>query len=104
MLGKNESAGHVVNSNQIEVAPEGVRHKVSIDKNDRYARLAKHRRQSAVNLVSFGYQLVGSEEDPAHLAFDELMAEFFRVLRTRVSFKLRFARPTPNQAVIVFSS
>ena len=41
VLCKNKSAGHIIDSYEIEVAPEGVRNKVSIDKNDRYARLAK---------------------------------------------------------------
>jgi hypothetical protein len=87
----------------LTVAPEGVRNKVSIDKDDRDACLAQHGCQSAVDLVSFGHQLVGSEEDPAHPALDELAAEFFRVLHARIGVELRLARTTPDQTVVVHS-
>ena len=91
MFGKDVPPGHIVDSYQVKVAPEGVRNKVSIDKDDRDARLAEHGSQSAVDLVTFRHQLKRSEEHPAHPALDELVAQFFRVLRARIGVKLRFA-------------
>jgi hypothetical protein len=72
MFGKDVSAGHIVDSYRVKVAPEGVRNKVSIDKDDRDARLAQHGRQSAVDLVTFRHQLKRSEEHPAHPAHESV--------------------------------
>jgi hypothetical protein len=58
VLGKDVSAGNIVDSCEIKVAPEGVRNKVSIDKDDQDARFAQQGRQSAVDLV-----LSGTEDD-----------------------------------------
>jgi hypothetical protein len=51
MFGKDVPPGHIVDSYQVKVAPERVRNKVSIDKDDRDARLAEHGSQSAVDPV-----------------------------------------------------
>jgi hypothetical protein len=103
VLGKDVSAGNIVDSYEVKFAPEGVRNKVSIDKDDRDARFAQQGRQSAVDLVTFRYQLIRSEEDPTHPVLDELVAKFFRMLRARICVKLRLARAAPDQTVVALS-
>jgi hypothetical protein len=101
MFRELETAGDVVDADEVEVAAGGEGGEVAVEENDGDAGFAEGDGDLAVGLFLAGHEFVGGEEDAGDAALDELAAELLGLLQAEVGILAGLVGAAPDEAVVV---